>query len=346
MTRGVATILAIVGLLNDPGTIHATSVPLELLNRFLTVDSVVVVIGGQLDVSKDAVTTLGKQLRRLKTVSFKPLDYHINDYAITVGALVGTGTGIPTELSRIIGIGTARRKELLSLADVDAEIAQTEIAYAVSHRAAKEYERIFGELLDRGAGGIDRLLGSPVFDNWLTLYDEILPLLAERLSETRRIRKELDARRAQLRTHNNEAVAWLESLKKHLDRVREVAAAEVTLRGGQKEQELLSGIEDGRRKVAALQSELVATNQKVREEAKRIFERQKAAYKTGQWIKGITTVFQIGLSVAAGDAGSGGASMSAPGDGNISVQIENHTTIINLPSPELVPPTPPVILRP
>ena len=340
-------VLSILGLLIfSTVETRSASLPTELLNRFLTVDSVVTIIDGQLHISTEAISTLESQIKETQAVSYQSIDYKQDDYAITVGALVGTGDRIEEELSNIVKKGEVRQDELLSLNEEDRELAQTETAYAMTYRAAGEYEKIFGELLEKGYGGIDRLLGSPIFNNWLTLYDEILPLLARRSGEIRRIRKELDRRRTQLHKHNHNAAGWLGDLKKHLDRVREKKAVEALLTKDPSETDFLSKIDRGRQNVAALQNDLVRTNEGVRQEAKRIFEQQRAAYRRAQWLNNVLRVFQIGFSAATATPGTGNASVSPTGNGDISVKIENNTTIINFPIQEMVPPNQPEIILP
>ena len=324
----------------------ATSIPLQLLNRFLSVESVVTIVDGRLDISRKAISTVESQIEQLKALTYGSVDYKQKDYAISVGALVVVGEHVEAELSSILALGEERRNELLTLSERDKELADVESMYLVAHRAAGEYEKIFGDMLEKGYGGIDYLLGSLVFNNWLTLFDEIVPLLARRLHEVRRVRKELDKRRTQLFEHNRDAQGWLKELDTHLERIREVRAVEAALSDDPRKAELLAQIDEGRENVERLRKSLIATNEGVRQAAERVFERQRAASKTARWLNGVLSVIQLGVSAAASDTGTGSASVSPTVEGNVSITIENKTTVINLPKQGERVPAPPTITPP
>ena len=348
--HGRTIVLVLSVLMSISAETSATSIPLQLLNRFLSLESVVTIVDGRLDISRKAVSTVEMQIEQLKGVTYGPVDYRQEDYAISVGALVGVGDHIEAELSGILALGEERRNELLTLNERDKELADVESMYFVAHRAAGEYERIFGDLLAKGHGGIDYLLGSPVFSNWLTLFDEIVPLLARRLHEVRRVRKELDNRRTQLFEYNRDAQGWLKELGTHLERIREVRAVEAALSDDPRKAELLAQIDEGRENVVRLRRSLIETNQEVRQAAERVFKRQRAAIKRARWLNGVLSVIQLGVSSAASDTGTGSDSVSPTVEGNVSITIENKTTIINMPKQgEKVPArpiiTPPTILQ-
>ena len=326
--------------------VRAITVPLQLLNQYLTFDTVVSFLDGRLDIAKGARSTLEKQIRELRGVSYEPIKYSQDDYAITVGALVGEGNGIADEVSRIIKIGESRRKELTELNSVDGKLADTEAAYALADRVTDEYMRVFEEILDEGFGGLDQLIGAPIFNNWMMLHDDIQPLVKKRLSEIRRVRKELDMRRTQLHQHNMKASGWLKELEEHLQQLSRMEEAERLQRADDTQGVMLDEIKEIMGEVISLQNSLVETNRQVRKEITEIHERQKRKYKRARVSQRVLSMIQAGVAAAAISTGAGSTSTSATPSGDISVTINSQTIIIEMPAQQVQPPVTPNLIRP
>jgi len=318
-----------------------------LLEIWNTASSISSLLNSKEKIGDEALAGLDRQIQMIKDRTFKPLEYSVEDYALSVGAIVGQGEGIEGQIDKVIRLGNSRRMEMHELNQIDTELASAEAAYRNVEHTAREVAQILSNVMKQGYTGLDALFGYPTASTWLALETELLPRLATRTSEVRRIRTELDRRRGQLHRHNKKIAKYLQDLQEHVQRIREVQRVESILDTPGGGDELSRKIEARAQRVAELSKAVSEGNKRARKEVSEIQRQQENEYKKYNVIGNIFSILQIALAgstVVSGTSGASGVVKPDVGKPEIVIKIENtpycYTPNIVVPHPPSMSPLP------
>lgn len=306
----------------------------DVLSLLVEVDGLSKILDGKGDLPEETIRTLDDQISLLKGERYEAITYSIDDYALSIGAIVGDGEGIIEEIDSVLALAEQRQAELQALDTRDAELAGIETAYATADLAVSDTMSVLQEYMEV-AFEADAISGHPVFNNWKVLHDDIAPRFADRLAEVQRVRKDLGLRRRQLHEHLHKAQIALHGMKAHTERIIEFREAqEVSAQPSdllKRMRERGASIEQG--------AELIRQgNEATRKKVNEIQQAQADAMKKADLIGKIMTVVQAGLA-AYGEV----SKSPSPDSTGLSIKTEETITIDYVfPKPPELLPHPPV----
>ncbi len=309
---------------------------LKVLNE---VNSIVGVLDGSGDMPEDTIQTLEDQIATLEAEAYGPMTYALEDYALSVGAIVGEGDGIIAEIDGVLALSAERRRELDGLNVRDAELAEVETRYAIADRAVTDAMQVFEEYFENGGMAADQMAGYPVFNNWQVLHNDIAPRFSDRLSEMRRVRSDIGVYRQHLYRHVKESEAALKGFASHVNRIREFRESQAVQSGDNSKADWLEEMRERGAMIEATANKIVSENQATREQVKRIQEAQAKSMQEADLLNDILAVVQAGLAVTganiSADNGSSGTASSKPPQ--VAITIETTTTNVTLPDNPIKP---------
>ena len=306
----------------------------DILSLLVEVDGLSKILDGKGDIPEETIRTLDDQISLLRGERYEAIPYSIDDYALSVGAIVGDGEGIIEEIDSVLALAEQRQAELQALDTRDAQLAGIETAYATADLAVSDTMSVLQEYLEVALEA-DVISGHPVFNNWQVLHDEIAPRFADRLAEVQRVRKDLGLQRRQLHDHLHTAQIALRGMRAHTERIIEFREAqEVTSQPS----DLLKRMRERGASIEQGAESIREGNEATRRRVTEIQQAQAEAMKKADLIGKIMTVVQAGL-VAYGEV----SKSPLPDSTGISIKTEETITIEYVfPKPPELVPHPPV----
>lgn len=307
----------------------------DVLTRLLEVDSLLGVLDGSGDMPPETIRVLEDQIAKLEAETYGPMTYTIDDYALSVGAIVGEGEGIIAEIDGVLDLAKSRRTELENLDVRDSELAEIETNYAVADRAVTDAMQVLENYLENGGMAADQMSGYPIFNNWQALHNEVAPRFSDRLSEIRRVRKDLGTYRQHLYEHVRASEQALRGLEGHTRRIREFREGQAVQNGDTSLNDWLNEMRDRGASIASSAAQVVAANQATRERVKQIQEAQAKAMREADLLNDVLAVVQAVVAV------SGAATSTPPStpteSPKINITINTSVTTYEIPREPLKP---------
>ncbi len=305
---------------------HAQGVG-NVLTQILDLDSLADVLDGSGDLPDGTLDTLDRQIEALRAETFYPVDYKLDDYAVSIGSNLGVGDRVHGELSAKISLIKLRTEELSQLSARNEELAEIEFMYDRADLALSDGANVLEDYLENGGLAADQVSGYPVFNNLQVIRDKLEPRFSDRLSEVKRARKEIKRRIDTLQEHLNDANGVVEYYEDVLSRI-ERAAALPEAGASSEAVAALEQIKKRREEVVAAAGAIERANAETRQRVKAILEEQQKARRRNKLIGDVLSVVQIGLG-AYGLATENTVSSPTPSTTTVNVDIRSTTIIIS-----------------